>query len=53
MSEDMTQDQRYRIIISLHKIETLLDELPDTIAAAVDKALAQAFETLDKDLDEE
>jgi len=44
MSEDSTQDQRYRIIISLHKIEKLLQELPDTIANAVDKALTEAFE---------
>jgi len=53
MSEDTNQDQRYRIVVSLHKIETLLKELPDTIANAVDKALNEAFDNLDKNLDKE
>ena len=55
MPEDFTQDQRYQIVIGLHKIEKLLQELPDTIADAVEKALTEAFGKEDKfeDRDEE
>ena len=44
MDERHHQDQRYQIVLSLHKIEKLLKDLPDTIANAVDKALTEAFE---------
>ena len=55
MPEDFTQDQRYQIVIGLHKIEKLLQELPDTIADAVEKALTEAFGKEDEfeDRDEE
>jgi len=35
------EQQRYQIVVSLHKIEKLIEELPRLVAEAVEKALSE------------
>ena len=47
------EQERYQIVLSLHKIEKLIEELPQTIATAVDKALNEVIDNLPEHPEEE
>ena len=41
MPDELSSDQRYQIVMSLHKIEQLIEALPQVVADAIDKALSE------------
>ena len=41
MFEGLDKDQRLQIVMTLHRIEGLIDKLPDAIAAAVAAAVVE------------
>ena len=41
MFNDLDRDQRFEIVKTIHRIEGLIDKLPDAIAAAVAAAVVE------------